>query len=758
MLELKNVSKFYYSKGVVTSGFSKVNLSLSVGEFVAITGESGSGKSTLLNVLSGLDSYEEGEMFVEGEDTSAYSEKEWEAYRRKYISNIFQSFNLVNSYTVYQNVELALLLSGDRGKDRKERILEVLRKVDLYEYRNQRASRLSGGQKQRVAIARALVRNTPIIVADEPTGNLDSKAAANVIEMLSRVASDKLVLVVTHNYEQVEDYVTRRITLHDGRIIEDVPLREIARMNSEQPVLPPQEEIPEAKTAGVFEEPVRRVSAGQKLRLGVRNAFNIVPKFLLLLLVFLFVSVATAGYYASDLAAKDNATDYSYNYYYSNISRQRIIIKKTDGSAITASDFEQLRAMENVKTVYTDDLLLDNTVSLSGVYMLDGNAYALENFDGQLDYGRMPENEKEVVLCVGRNNYLSNEEIVQELMDDTLSLHDWSSDSTLLDGMKISGVMIDQESVYGESFYCDHAVLDVIRGQTNLNYSTVQVGINGKIMNSMQGGNEYRLVASDRVEPGEVMVSDDVEDLFTYGRCIGEPMTVYISNLYYETETTFTMGDTYNRYNWERKTGQPEDYYEWQNGIVLINTADYASLFTSDSYQSSVFVSDTELLQQTAQQLLDMGYTPLCMADILVDQTGGYQAVMNVLNAARTVILFIATFFVAYFVIRLIMKSRNTYFTTVRILGATRNDCCQLLFVDLASVLCAAYLLFVGGVVLVKQDVIHADFLLEFLAYLEPAHYVVLFGVLVLMCLLIALRYARKLFKASAMKTYKEVG
>jgi len=169
MLKLKNVSKFYYSKGVIATGFTKANLELNLGEFVAITGESGSGKSTLLNVISGLDSYEEGEMYINGKETSHYSENDFENFRRKYISNIFQSFNLVNSYTVYQNIELVLLLNGYKKTQVKNKINELIKKVDLYKYRNTKVSKLSGGQKQRVAIARALAKETPIIIADEPT-------------------------------------------------------------------------------------------------------------------------------------------------------------------------------------------------------------------------------------------------------------------------------------------------------------------------------------------------------------------------------------------------------------------------------------------------------------------------------------------------------------------------------------------------------------------------------------------------------------
>ena len=211
MIRLKNVSKFYYSKGMITSGFSKVNLELNVGEFVVITGESGSGKSTLLNVISGLDTYEEGEMYVNGVETSHYTESDFERYRKKYVGNIFQNFNLVYSYTVYQNIELILLINGYTKEEAEPKVRDIIKKVGLEEFTDTKASKLSGGQKQRVAVARALAKETDMIVADEPTGNLDSESAAAVIKVLGEAAKDKLVVVVTHNYDQFEKYATRRI-------------------------------------------------------------------------------------------------------------------------------------------------------------------------------------------------------------------------------------------------------------------------------------------------------------------------------------------------------------------------------------------------------------------------------------------------------------------------------------------------------------------------------------------------------------------
>ena len=221
LIKLSNVSKFYYSKGVIASGFTKLSTEFNIGEFVAITGESGSGKSTLLNVISGLDTYEEGEMYINGEETSHYTDLDFENYRRKYISNIFQSFNLINSYTVYQNIELVLLLNGNSKRKIKRKVLELIDTVGLKKFKNTKVSKLSGGQKQRVAIARALINDPDIILADEPTGALDSSTTTQILEILKQIADDgKLVIMVTHS-EKVANISSRIVEISDGKIVRD---------------------------------------------------------------------------------------------------------------------------------------------------------------------------------------------------------------------------------------------------------------------------------------------------------------------------------------------------------------------------------------------------------------------------------------------------------------------------------------------------------------------------------------------------------
>ncbi|MEG0661828.1 MAG: ABC transporter ATP-binding protein, partial [Anaerovoracaceae bacterium] len=295
MIRLKNVSKFYYSKGMIASGFSKVNLEFKVGEFVVITGESGSGKSTLLNVISGLDTYEEGELYIDGKETSHYTTEEFEEYRKKYIGNIFQNFNLVNSYSVYQNVELILLINGYTRTEIKDRVTEIIQKVGLREYTNTKVSKLSGGQKQRVAIARALAKETSIIVADEPTGNLDSTSAAGIVTLLREIAKDKLVVVVTHNFDQFADSATRIIKMHDGKVVED---KVVAEGNQE---------------IKIAESRWGNISVASKLRLGIRNTFNVIPKFLLLLVVFMFVILAVSSNYTSFQKQEEEMQKLGYN-------------------------------------------------------------------------------------------------------------------------------------------------------------------------------------------------------------------------------------------------------------------------------------------------------------------------------------------------------------------------------------------------------------------------------------------------------------
>lgn len=226
MIELKDVSKFYSNNGVTNIGLQNINLKLHRNEIVAITGESGSGKSTLLNVISKIDFFDEGEIFYYGNETSYFSISDMDDFRKNKVGFIFQNYNILDSYTVLDNVMIPFLLKGLSKTDAKVEAMLLIKKVGLDGRENHRGSKLSGGEKQRCVIARALAGDCDILACDEPTGNLDSQTALEIIKLIKEVAKDKLVLIVTHNYPEVEGIATRLLKMADGRIVEDIVYNE----------------------------------------------------------------------------------------------------------------------------------------------------------------------------------------------------------------------------------------------------------------------------------------------------------------------------------------------------------------------------------------------------------------------------------------------------------------------------------------------------------------------------------------------------
>ncbi len=221
MLQLYNINKKYVTGGMTQSALNNLNLCLRDNEFVAILGPSGSGKTTLLNIIGGLDRYDSGDLVINGASTQHYGDREWDAYRNHTIGFVFQSYNLIPHQTVLSNVELALTISGISKAERRERAKKALEEVGLGAHIHKKPNQMSGGQMQRVAIARALVNNPDILLADEPTGALDSDTSLQVMELLKEVAKDRLVVMVTHNPELAEEYANRIVRLKDGSITED---------------------------------------------------------------------------------------------------------------------------------------------------------------------------------------------------------------------------------------------------------------------------------------------------------------------------------------------------------------------------------------------------------------------------------------------------------------------------------------------------------------------------------------------------------
>ena len=236
LLQIKNISKKYEVGGIVTKALDNVSLNLRDNEFVAILGPSGSGKTTLLNIIGGLDRYDSGDLIINSISTKKYSDRDWDSYRNHTIGFVFQSYNLIPHQTVLQNVELALTISGISRAERKRRAIEALEQVGLSKHINKKPNQMSGGQMQRVAIARALVNNPDILLADEPTGALDTETSVQVMELLKEVAKDRLVVMVTHNPELAQEYATRIVRVKDGVINGDTNPYEVEDKEQETPV------------------------------------------------------------------------------------------------------------------------------------------------------------------------------------------------------------------------------------------------------------------------------------------------------------------------------------------------------------------------------------------------------------------------------------------------------------------------------------------------------------------------------------------
>jgi len=221
MLELKKIKKSYKTGDFIQHALKGASLKFRKNEFVAILGPSGSGKTTLLNIIGGLDRYDEGDLIINEKSTKNFKDKDWDAYRNNCIGFIFQSYNLIGHIDILSNVEMGMTLSGIQAKKRRKKAIEVLKKVGLKDHMHKKPNQLSGGQMQRVAIARALANDPDIILADEPTGALDSKTSVQIMNLIKEIAKDKLVIMVTHNPDLAKEYASRVIDMKDGEILKD---------------------------------------------------------------------------------------------------------------------------------------------------------------------------------------------------------------------------------------------------------------------------------------------------------------------------------------------------------------------------------------------------------------------------------------------------------------------------------------------------------------------------------------------------------
>ena len=394
MIQLKNVCKFYNSENSIGIGLHNINVSFSIGEFVAIIGSSGSGKTTLLNVISGMDSYEEGEIIIEGKSMNDFTKEQIEDYRRANVAFIFQNYQLIDSYTVLENVMIELIFKGYKRKEAKIKAIEILNKVGMGKRLKNRASKLSGGEKQRVVIARALARDAKILICDEPTGNLDSKNSIEILRLLKENSKDKLILFVTHDESLIAGNANRIIKIKDGKVDEDRRLENV-----------------EPSTFELFEpEP-----NGLKIQsyIAFKNIIRTPRKTTFTLVVFLILSLViifSAAYIPLDILASSE-TNISYNMF-QNDDKNRIVVYEKNG-------FNGEYDVDAIKVDY--DFLLDEKYqigvigdNLNSLLERPSSLKILTN-NIELVTGRFPQNDSEIVVMV-------NNSVGKEYLDGKLDL------------------------------------------------------------------------------------------------------------------------------------------------------------------------------------------------------------------------------------------------------------------------------------------------------------------------------------------------
>ena len=421
MLKLKQITKDYVSGDLTVHALKGVNLSFRKSEFVAILGQSGCGKTTMLNIMGGLDKYTSGDLEINGVSTVKYKDADWDNYRNHSVGFVFQSYNLIMHQSVLANVELALTLSGVKKEERRARATEALKRVGLEQEIHKMPNQLSGGQMQRVAIARAIVNNPDIILADEPTGALDSSTSVQVMEILKQIATDRLVIMVTHNPELAEMYSTRIITMSDGLVVNDsnpVTEEELLALEQERENLKEQELLKQAESTG---KPVKKEKQ-KKAKMSLWTAFslslkNLFTKKARTILTSIAGSIGIIGI-ALILAVSTGFQQYIDNVERATLSSEAITLQDTSLTSLTAMTSLMSASGEDRPTrpatqeIYSDNVteqLVNKVSSVLTTTDLTGFKYYMKNnLQGDKIHGFRYSYTSNPIRLYGKNDFIKD--------------------------------------------------------------------------------------------------------------------------------------------------------------------------------------------------------------------------------------------------------------------------------------------------------------------------------------------------------------
>ena len=704
MLELKNVSKFYNDNKIVTVGLKNVSLKLNKGEFVAITGDSGSGKSTLLNVISSIDGYDEGEILFYGNETFYFNRNDSDTFRKNNVSFIFQKYNIIDSYTVLENVMLPLLIKGKAETDAKAEAMQILRRVGLENRVKNKGTELSGGEKQRCVIARALASDAPILACDEPTGNLDSVTSAEIIKLIKEVSSDKLVLMVTHDYDSIKDVCTRKIKMSDGEIVEDITFRE--GIEEEARPLDLEAKKPNKKTL---------------FRLASLNVFSTPKKTIFSSLVFAFVSCIflLLSLIMTKVSYEEN---YGYSDSYGIISEDRYIIHSADHDSLDMSKL--LSVLDN--TEYYENAFYEEIIGSVRIGDVDESyGYGL-GFQAPITFRKMEFDlidgtdelaEDEFVLVLPEYYYSSyyNTYIGQpiDLIITAVSKYDMRTVIGKLGGIAIS------DEVNSPYLWCDEIDNNLINLYMNndvaLSYKSGEI-TNGR----MRCVDDLTLEKSYFAVP--LVMKDDIEFTFNIGG---------IYDVSYDLEVVYTDGVSDPTFYVSR------DYLDGEIGPKLDGVKEI-TVYTDNVYNDS----------KAAQKL---GYS----VSIPSRLEKGEEASLITLYMLTVVIIIalVIMFYVSFAIIQRIYLTKTKDYSIFRTLGLVSHDLMKVLYIEVMAI---TYVSIILGAIL--TNVIIALTKMEIATYFSGT--LIIFYVLAMTVfgLATAARLNSRIFKNSVYKSLREGG
>lgn len=514
----------------------------------------------------------------------------------------------------------------------------------------------------------------------------------------------------------------------------------------------------------------KNMTIGSELRLGLRNTFNLPTKFILLLIVYVFISSAVLAQYASTKEAVHQSDITGMSMYFTLATPDRVIVTKHDKTAFTDDEIAQLQNTDNVKQLVRNDLGLDNGIMLeSDEEDISGPVYPVEMLnDKKLTYGRMPEKDNEIAIGVDETSMAydafksSGKKYIGKSYYANVSASNIPVEGRIsAEKLKIVGIKVDDRfkgnnDIGSSKMYVSEKIADKLLIKTVAASSETTANYNG-IKSKSKG--EQKIFSSPSVSKGKAYIFEDDAANYPDEAAVGKKVSVSIKNTHFDTAADFTVSNVVTSKNIEYLLGSDgltADNYDECSGRIYISESDFKNMFDKGDFQVSIFMKDETQFANMKTELNKAGFDTLAVKDTLTDMSGGLAFVIKMLQIVLLIIMFIVLFFIGYTVIRLIMRSRNPYYSTLRILGASKRNTDRILRVELLFMMIIAYGLDMLFLYLVKTRVIHLKPVLDRMRFLEPVDFALLFLTLMLMSLFIARRYSRKIFTKSAMNVFRQ--